>query len=72
MHVNEVNSMNDKLKDLKTYKLVYLYLIQHHYFDCSKVEAESDAHGKAKDENTMESRPGKQSLKKEIQETMTS
>ena len=72
MHVNEVNSMNDKLKDLKTYTLVYLNLIQHHCFDCSRVKAESDAHGKAKDENTMESRPREHSLKKEIQETTKS
>ena len=39
-------------------------------FRLSKVEAVSDAHGKAKDENHMESRPRKQSLKKKIQEAM--
>ena len=44
MHVNEFNSMYGKLKDLKTYKLVYPHIIQHYYFDGPEVEVESDVH----------------------------
>ena len=71
MHVNEINSMYGKLKDLKTYKLVYPHIIQHYYFDGPEVEVESDVHGNARGENATEFRPREHSLKKEIQETMT-
>lgn len=71
MHVNEFNSMYGKLKDLKTYKLVYPHIIQHYYFDGPEVQVESDVHGNAKGENATEFRPRGYSLKKEIQETMT-
>ena len=54
MHGNEVNSMNGKLKYLKTYKLVYLHIIKNYYFEG---EAESDVHGNSKGENDTEFRP---------------
>lgn len=63
--------MYGKLKDLKTYKLVYPHTIQHYYFDGPDVEVESDVHGNARGENATEFRPRGHSLKKEIQETVT-
>lgn len=71
MHVNEFNNVHDKLKDLKTYKLVYPHIIQHYYFDGPEVEVESDVHWNASGENVTDFKPREHSLKKEIQETMT-
>ena len=44
----QFNSMYGKLKDLKTYKLVYPHIIQHYYLDGPEVEVESDVHGNAR------------------------
>ena len=55
-YVNEVSSMNGKLKDLKTFKLVYPRIIAEH-FDCPDVEPKSGVHGNSKGENATECRP---------------